>query len=69
MIGKYFRNFLSYRYIFPSIQIHQFMTGRIKFVDTSGTVLYPANEPEIPYAYEEASAYDQEFGNYGVSAL
>jgi len=55
--------------IFYFCHIHQFMTGRIKFVDTSGTVLYPANEPAIPYAYEEASAYDQSCGTYGVTGF
>jgi len=48
--------------------IHQFMSGRIKWVDDSGAVLSEVNEPEIPYEYEEASAYDQTCGTYNVDA-
>jgi len=46
--------------------IHQFMTGRIKFVDSDGAPLYPADEPAIPYGYETVGAYDQSCGSSGL---
>jgi len=46
--------------------IHQFMTGRIKFVDTTGTPLYPDDEPAIPYGYERVGSYDQSCGTSGL---
>jgi len=55
--------------IFYFCHIHQGMTGRIKFIDASGSVITTANEPEIPYPYEMASAYDQSCGTYGVGAF
>merc|ERR1712241_1473900 len=45
---------------------HQFMTGRIKFVDSNGDVLYPDDEPAIPYDYEVPSEYDQSCGTFGL---
>lgn len=43
------------------------MSGRIKFVDTSGNVITTANDPVIPYAYKQASVYDQSCGAYGIT--
>jgi len=45
------------------------MTGRIKFVDTSGDAISPADDPVIPYSYQQASVYDQSCGTYGVTAF
>jgi len=47
--------------------IHQYMSGRIKWVDSAGDVIQAANDPVIPYEYEEATPYDQTCGTYGVS--
>jgi len=53
--------------IFYFCHIHQFMTGRIKFVDpVTNIVLQVANEPAIPYPYEMATAYDQSCGTFGT---
>lgn len=46
--------------------IHQFMTGRIKFVDSAGAPLYPDDAPEIPYEYESLGAYDMSCGSSGL---
>jgi len=55
--------------IFYFCHIHQYMTGRIKFVDEAGSVITTADEPEIPYEYEQATAYDESCGTYGVSGF
>jgi hypothetical protein len=52
--------------IFYFCHIHQGMTGRIKFVDSNGTPLFSADEPEIPYSYQVPSAYDQSCGTFGL---
>jgi len=52
--------------IFYFCHIHQGMTGRIKFVDSSGSPLFSADEPEIPYSYEVPSTYDQSCGTFGL---
>lgn len=49
--------------------IHQYMTGRIKFVDATGTPLNDTDEPAIPYGYETPSAYDQTCGTSGLEAF
>jgi len=49
--------------------IHQYMSGRIKWVDETGAAYTTANEPEIPYEYEVASAYDQSCGTYNLDAF
>lgn len=69
MISTYLTIAFSHRLLSISLQIHQGMTGRIKFIDASGSVITTANEPEIPYPYEMASAYDQSCGTYGVGAF
>jgi len=46
--------------------IHQFMTGRVKFIDANGDALYPEDKPVIPYDYEVPSAYDQSCGTFGL---
>lgn len=46
--------------------IHQYMSGKIKFVDENGEVLQAADDPKIPYGYERASKYDQSCGTYGL---
>lgn len=52
--------------IFYFCHIHQFMTGRIKFVDSNGAPLQAEDEPELLYSYDEPSAYDQSCGTYGL---
>merc|ERR1711904_195997 len=42
------------------------MTGRIKFVDSEGDLLYPEDDPAIPYPYEEPSSYDETCGTFGL---
>jgi len=46
--------------------IHQFMTGRVKFIDSNGDPLTPADEPAIPYDYQVPSAYDESCGTFGL---
>jgi len=46
--------------------IHEFMTGRIKFIDSNGDPLNPVNTPIIPYDYQVPSAYDQTCGTFGL---
>jgi len=53
--------------IFYFCHIHNLMSGRIKWVDSSGNVLQEENTPEIPYEYEVASDFDQDCGTYGIS--
>jgi len=47
--------------------VHQFMTGRIKFVDDDGRALTPENTPRIPYEYMQPDAYDLSCGSTGIS--
>jgi len=47
--------------------IHQYVTGRIKFVDDAGKPLNAEDSPPIPYAYDEPSTYDKSCGTYGLS--
>jgi len=42
------------------------MTGRIKFINSDGIEPQTEDEPEIPYTYDEPSAYDQSCGTYGL---
>lgn len=53
--------------IFYFCHIHQFMTGRIKFVDSAGIPLNPSDLPAIPYEYDVVSEYDQSCGTIGLS--
>jgi len=46
--------------------IHQYMTGRIKFVDANGDFINSVDEPEIPYEYQVPSEYDASCGTYGL---
>jgi len=52
--------------IFYFCHIHQFMSGRMKFVNSSGMALSTQNKPEIPYEYDTPSAYDKECGTHGL---
>jgi len=52
--------------IFYFCHIHQFMTGRIKFIDSSGLVINTEDNPEIPYPYESPSEYDKSCGTHGI---
>merc|ERR1712238_233466 len=47
--------------------IHQYMTGRFKFVDEEGMSINPKNSLRIPYEYQEPDMYDQSCGSYGIS--
>lgn len=53
--------------IFYFCHIHQYVSGRIKFVDDAGKPLYPENTPDMPYEYESPSSYDKTCGTYGLS--
>lgn len=55
--------------IFYFCHVHQYMTGRIKFINSDGAELQAEDEPEIPYSYDEPSAYDQTCGTYGLDAF
>jgi len=46
--------------------IHQFMTGRVKFIDSNGDPLNPVDDPAIPYDYQVPSTYDQSCGTFGL---
>ena len=52
--------------IFYFCHNHQFMTGRIKFVDSEGVALNAVDTPEIPYNYDSPSEYDQSCGTHGL---
>ena len=52
--------------IFYFCHIHQFMSGRIKFVDSKGVALNAVNTPEITYNYDSPSKYDQSCGTHGL---
>jgi uncharacterized protein (DUF305 family) len=52
--------------IFYYCHIHNFMSGRIKFVDSEGDALNDADFPSIDYTYDEPSAYDQSCGTYNL---
>lgn len=53
--------------IFYFCQVHTFMTGRIKFVNSEGAALNEVDFPTIDYEYHEPSAYDQSCGTYALS--
>jgi len=55
--------------IFYFCHIHQYMTGRIKFVDAAGSKITTANKPDIPYEYQQPTTYDESCGTYGVSGF
>mmetsp|Transcript_16849 Transcript_16849/g.18990 ORF Transcript_16849/g.18990 Transcript_16849/m.18990 type:complete len:620 (-) Transcript_16849:535-2394(-) len=46
--------------------IHQYMTGRFKFVDAAGDAISPDNTLRIPYEYQEPDAYDRSCGATGI---
>jgi len=46
--------------------IHEFMTGRIKFVDENGQPTNPTDFPAITYDYQVPSDYDQSCGTFGL---
>jgi len=52
--------------IFYFCHIHQYMTGRIKFVDEIGQVITKANSPTIDYEYDEPSDHDVGCGTFGT---
>jgi len=52
--------------IFYFCHIHQYMTGRMKFVDSEGNELSPVDNPPIEYEYDVPSAYDQGCGTHGL---
>jgi Domain of unknown function (DUF305) len=45
------------------------MSARIKLHDSDGNMLNAANTPEIPYAYDVVSVYDQSCGTFGLDAF
>jgi len=48
--------------------VHQFMTGRIKFVGEDGRALIPQNTKIIPYEYQQPDEYDLSCGTIGISS-
>ena len=52
--------------IFYFCHIHQFMTGRIKLLDTDDFSLSLVDTPKIDYAYDEPSLYDRACGTFGL---
>jgi len=52
--------------IFYFCHIHQFMTGRIKLLDTDDFTLSLVDTPKIDYAYDEPSLYDRACGTFGL---
>lgn len=46
--------------------IHEFMTGRIKFVDDNGNPTNPVDFPPITYDYQVPSDYDLSCGTFGL---
>mmetsp|Transcript_21686 Transcript_21686/g.32494 ORF Transcript_21686/g.32494 Transcript_21686/m.32494 type:complete len:387 (+) Transcript_21686:40-1200(+) len=55
--------------IFYFCHIHQFITGRIKFIDEKGDVLQEENKPDIPYEYESPSEFDESCGTFGLNSF
>ena len=55
--------------IFYHCHVHKYMSGRVKFVDHTGTPLHPHNMPSIDYTYDTPSSYDQTCGTYGLDAF
>lgn len=52
--------------IFYFCHIHQYMTGRIKFVDSAGVALSDEDFPTIDFKYDIPSEYDQSCGTHAV---
>jgi len=48
--------------------VHQFMTGRVKFVGDDGKALIPKNTKLIPYDYQQPDEYDTSCGTTGISS-
>jgi len=46
--------------------IHEFMTGRIKFIDSDGNPIQQKNFPKLGYEYEKPGPYDQSCGTSGL---
>jgi len=53
--------------IFYFCHIHQFVSGRIKFVDADGKLLNTPNSPPIPYEYDVPSEFDTFCGTHGLT--
>eukprot|EP00980_Cylindrotheca_fusiformis_P031576 scaffold26580_cov157-Cylindrotheca_fusiformis.AAC.1 len=47
--------------------IHQFMTGRIKLVDSNGDALFPENKPPLEYSYDVIQPFDKTCGTFNTS--
>ena len=50
------------------IQIHEFMTGRIKILDNNDQPLVPSNLPLIPYEYDVPGVVDRMCNTFGLDA-
>ena len=48
------------------LQIHEFMSGRIKLTRDGVPIQPDSDLPEIPYEYDVVTAYDQECGTYAL---
>jgi len=55
--------------IFYFCHIHQFVSGRIKFIDADGKLLSSEDKPEMPYEYAHQSEYDQMCGTTGLDSF
>jgi len=53
--------------MFYFCHIHQYMSGRIKVLNSDGTVKQEEHLPELGYDYDEISAFDGECGTHAVT--
>lgn len=53
--------------IFYFCHIHQYMSGRMKFVDSAGNALNAVDSPPLGYEYDVISAYDESCGTYDLN--
>jgi len=53
--------------IFYFCHIHNSMSGRIKLLDSTGSILHPEDDPDLPYEYEVVSDFDKSCGTNGLS--
>ncbi|KAL7562612.1 hypothetical protein ACA910_002715 [Epithemia clementina (nom. ined.)] len=53
--------------LFYFCHIHQFMSGRIKLLDTNRNPINPQNTPALGYDYDLVSGFDRGCGTYGLN--
>jgi len=52
--------------MFYFCHIHQFMSGRIKVINSDGSLKQEENIPELGYEYDQPSAFDSECGTFNT---